>query len=273
MIKYLFHAGDLHLRTYKRHDEFKETSTQFFNEIREFSKDYSKDELRIVLTGDLVHQKITISNELVGMLDWFLREASSICPVIMIAGNHDLVEDNQDRMDSLTPIVEILNDDNIHYYKKSECILDDNIVWVVYSIFEHNQRPQIYDAIKQYGMDKTYVGLFHAPVLGSKTAAGYEFKDSGVGLDYFDGLQMVLLSDIHLRQSFSIGGLKDNVCYSSSFLQNDFGESIKGHGYLIWDVASRTFTAHDIDSDYGFYKFQINGFDDITNNAEILLNK
>jgi DNA repair exonuclease SbcCD nuclease subunit len=273
MIKKLIQISDIHIRTYKRHDECKEVLTQFFDEIRDFAKDYSPEELRIVITGDVVHQKITISPELVGFVAWFFREASSICPVVIIAGNHDLIEDNQDRMDSLTPIVEILNDDNIHYFKKSECILDDNLVWCVYSIFEHNQRPQIYDAIKQYGKDKTYVGLFHAPILGSKTAAGYEFKDSGVGLDYFDGLNIVLAGDIHMRQSFSMGGLKDNVAMAGSCLQNDFGESIQGHGYLIWDVETRTFTAHDIDSDYGFYKFQINGLDDLTAGAEILLNK
>jgi predicted MPP superfamily phosphohydrolase len=74
---------------------------------------------------------------------WFLRKLEEIAPVVLIAGNHDLLENNKDRMDSLTPMVQFLPDKEINYFKESKCYLDNNIVWCVYSIFEENAKPDI----------------------------------------------------------------------------------------------------------------------------------
>jgi hypothetical protein len=65
---------------------------------------------------------------------WFL-EIRGITVVVLIAGNHDLLENNKDRMDSLTPMVQFFTDKEINYFKESKCYLDNNIVWCVYSIF------------------------------------------------------------------------------------------------------------------------------------------
>lgn len=270
MIKKLIHISDIHVRTYKRHQEYREVISQFISEAKEIANHYEYDEVRIVVVGDIVHQKITISNELTDMLTWFFNELVSIAPVILIAGNHDLLEENKDRMDSLTPVINLIGNENIHYYKESKCYLDDNIMWAVYSIFENNSRPNIEETKEKYP-DKKIVGLFHAPVIGSKTSIGYEFKDSGVGVNYFDGCDMVLLGDIHLRQHFKNG--KTNIAYPSSLVQQDFGESISGHGYLVWDVESGDYTEHDITTNYGFYQFSIKSLDDLDNNKEILINK
>lgn len=272
MIKKIIHLGDLHIRTYKRHDEYRVVLTDFLNEIKKLLNDYSPEELRIAVTGDIVHQKVTTSNELTMFVAWFLRECADICPVIMIAGNHDLLVDNQDRLDSLTPIVEIMNNPNIHYYKESGCYVDDNIVWAIYSVFEKNQPPDDVLTIKKEHPDKTIVGLFHAPIIGSKTALGYEFTDSGVHPDYFEGCDMVLLGDIHLRNSF-MNKFGAPMCFSGSCLQQDFGELITGHGYLIWDVKNRSYTEHDILTDFGFYQFKITSLDDLDTGSEELMNK
>jgi 3',5'-cyclic AMP phosphodiesterase CpdA len=32
---------------------------------------------------------------------WFLRKLEEIAPVVLIAGNHDLLENNKDRMDTM----------------------------------------------------------------------------------------------------------------------------------------------------------------------------
>jgi 3',5'-cyclic AMP phosphodiesterase CpdA len=63
-----------------------------------------REEIRIVVAGDLV-QKIIVSNEQI-MLCLVLRKLEEIAPVVLIAGNHDLLENNKDRMDSLTPMVQ-----------------------------------------------------------------------------------------------------------------------------------------------------------------------
>lgn len=201
MIKKVIHLADIHLRTYRLHDEYQEVFSNLMEQLIDLVKDYQRDEIRIVIAGDLVHQKIIISNEQLMIGTSFLRSLEKIAPLIIIAGNHDLLENNKDRMDSISPMVQFLPDANINFFKESKCYLDDNIVWCVYSIFEKNKNPDIDSARNQFGSDKTYIGLYHAPLLNAKTDIGYDI-DHGAGLDIFEGCDIVMLGDIHRRNFF-----------------------------------------------------------------------
>lgn len=198
MVKSVIHLADIHIRTYRLHDEYKDVFKKLLYDISELVKDIPREEVRIVIVGDLVHQKIVISNEQLIIGTWFLKSLEKIAPVIIIAGNHDLLENNKDRMDSITPMVQFLPDNNINFFKESKCYLDDNIVWCVYSIFEGNKRPDIEGAKKEFGIDKTYIGLFHGALIGSTTDIGYEIEH-GYDLDIFEGCDMVMCGDIHKR--------------------------------------------------------------------------
>lgn len=198
MIKKVVHTADIHIRTYRMHDEYLDVFKTLMTDLTNLLVDYKREEIRIVVAGDLVHQKIVISNEQLMLGTWFLRKLEEIAPVIIIAGNHDLLENNKDRMDSISPMVQFLFDKNVNYFKESKCYLDDNIVWCVYSIFEGNQRPDIEGARIQFGDDKTYIGLFHGPLVGSTTDIGYEIEH-GYNLDIFEGCDMVMCGDIHKR--------------------------------------------------------------------------
>ena len=141
----VIHLADVHIRTFRMHDVYGEVFKQFLKEIRVLVKDYKREEVRIVIVGDLVHQKITISNELLTLGTWFLQKLEKIAPVIIVAGNHDFIENNKDRLDSITPMVNLLGGLDIKYYKgESSCHLDDNIVWCNYSVFDDNKRPDIF---------------------------------------------------------------------------------------------------------------------------------
>jgi DNA repair exonuclease SbcCD nuclease subunit len=198
MVRLIIHTADIHIRNYRLHDEYKRVFDTFLAKVRGQTKDYKREEIRIAIVGDLVHQKITISNEQLILTAWFIKELEQIAPVIIIAGNHDLLENNKDRMDSISPIVQFLGGRNVNYFKESKCYLDDNIVWCVYSIFEENKRPNIEGARAEFGPDKTYIGLFHGPLVGSTTDIGYEIEH-GVELDIFEGCDMVMCGDIHKR--------------------------------------------------------------------------
>ena len=268
-IKKIIHCGDIHIRTYRFHDEYKAVFTAFISQAKDLVKEYTRDEIRVVIAGDLVHQKIIISNEQLILGTWFIKQLEMIAPVIIIAGNHDLLENNKDRVDSITPMVQFLPDADINFFKESKCYLDNNIVWCVYSIFEGNTRPDIESARQQFGNDKTYVGLFHGPIIGAKTDIGYEI-DHGASLEIFEGCDMVMLGDIHKRNFFNHNGIP--VCFSSSLIQQNFGENVSKHGFLLWDVETKKFTEHDVDNDNSFYNFKIKSLDDLDNNAEIITN-
>jgi len=269
MVKKIIHLADIHIRTFRLHDEYKEVFKNLMVEISDLVKDYKKEEVRIVVAGDIVHQKIVISNEQLILGTWFLKNLEEIAPVIIIAGNHDLLENNKDRMDSITPMVKFLPDTNINYFKNSRCYLDDNIVWCVYSIFEDNKTPDIINAKAEFGGDKTYIGLFHAPLVNAKTDVGYEI-DHGSDLDVFEGCDIVMLGDIHKRQVFNHKGII--IAYPSSLIQQNFGENVSKHGFLLWDIESKTFTEHDVDNRFPYYQFRIKSLEDLETGSEKLTN-
>lgn len=269
MVKKIIHLADIHIRTFRLHDEYKDVFKNLLAQITDLVKEYKRDEVRIVIAGDLVHQKIVISNEQLVLCVWFLKKLEEIAPVIIIAGNHDLLENNKDRMDSITPIVKFLPDANINYFTETNCYLDDNIVWCVYSIFDENSTPNIPSARVEFGEEKLYVGLFHAPIINAKTDIGYDI-DHGAGLDIFEHCDIAMLGDIHKRQSFIHKGVL--IAYPSSLIQQNFGENVTKHGFLMWDVETKTFTEHDVKNDYPYYQFKIKSIDDLENNTEKITN-
>ena len=263
MIKTVVHCADLHIRLFKRHDEYKEQFEKFFEECR------IKQPERIVVVGDVVHSKNTVTPELISMVSNFFNECTKIAKTIVILGNHDFLVNNLDRLDTLTPIFEMMKNPDIVFYKHTGCYLDENIVWCVYGHMEGSQRPEIEKAKEEYGLDKTYIGLYHDPLIGLKTAVGYEFED-GNDISIFEGCDAVFCGDIHLYQVMH--HRKTPIVQCGSMLQQDYGETVKGHGYVLWDIETRTHQQIDLSSDYGFYSFKISSIEDIEPETEKLTN-
>jgi len=272
MIKKIIHIADLHIRTIQLHELYKIQFDRFIEEIREHSVQWTSegirwDEIRIVIAGDIAHQKINISNEQLLLTSWFLNQLTSYGKVIIIPGNHDFLENNTQRIDSITPIVELLDNKNITYLKDSGDYLDTdgNIQWVVYSLYQHNVRPEF---TKQEGL--LTIGLFHGPIQGLSTDLGFEFEDAYDRLNFVD-LDLLLCGDIHKRQQFILpnGGKAVMV---GSMIQQNFGETVKHHGYGIYDVETDDYTFYDLPNESPFLHFKITDITDIDNEKEELLN-
>jgi DNA repair exonuclease SbcCD nuclease subunit len=265
MIKRIIHAADVHIKTYTHHEHYRKQLQLFINDVRKQTNGYSIEEVRIVLTGDLVHQKINISNEQITMLSWFLTELSAHGKLIIIPGNHDFLVDNQDRLDSITPVVELLHNPNIFYYKDFGVYEDDNINWVVYSLYQENRKPEFTNT--DY---KLYIGLYHGQIQGMTTDLHHTFDDAFDKLN-FVGCDIVLCGDIHKRQMVKLpDGTK--IIMIGSLIQQDMAESINEHGYGLYDVEEDEYTYNDIQNESPFLHFKISDITDIDNNAEILLN-
>lgn len=266
MIKKIIHIADLHIRTYQYHELYKTQFQKFIDDVKKQIKGLSHDEVRVVIAGDIAHQKINISNEQLMLTSWFLEKlVNEVGKVVIIPGNHDFLENNTDRLDSITPIVELLNNSKISYYKDYGLYEDSNINWVVYSLYQHNEKPKY-----QKEKGKLYVGIFHGPIQGMSTDLGFKFEDGYDRLNFVD-LDLLLCGDIHKRQQFTLndGG---KAVMIGSLIQQNFGETIKHHGYGVYDVENNQYTFHDINNTQPFLHFIITDIKDIENEKEKLLN-
>ena len=258
MIKKIVHFSDLHIRLYKDHDLYRSILESAIEQWKELSPD------RIVFTGDLVHSKNQMTPELIEFVAWILTECANISKTIIIPGNHDAVISNLDKLDSLTPIVDALNNKNIYYYKDRGIYEDDNISWCVYSQFQGNIPPDLNLAT---GIK---IGLFHGPIQGMKTDLGFDFGEEAYDVEKFNGLDLVLCGDIHKRQEFNFKTGKGYMI--GSCIQQNIGESITKHGYGVYDVIRRNYDYKELFNHKPFLKFSIKGFEDIENGEEKLLN-
>ena len=258
MINRLVHFSDLHVRLFKDHDLYRSILQTALKEWETLRPD------RIVFTGDLVHSKNQMTPELVEFVAWVLSECAKIAKTIVIIGNHDFLENNNTRLDALTPIIDSLKDDRITYLKNRGVYEDDNVNWCVYSLMEHNIPPDIQKS------DKKNIGLFHGPIQGLYTDIGFKFED-GFDVDKFSGCDLVLCGDIHKRQVFDIPGKKKAYMIGSTIQQN-FGEKITKHGYGVYDIEKDEYDFVDLPNPKPFMAFYINSIDNLVDGTEKLTN-
>lgn len=57
-----------------------------------------------------------------------------------------------------------------------------------------------------------------------------------------------------------------------SLIQQNFGETVKHHGYGSYDVLNKEYTFHDLRNDQPYYHFSISDIKDIDDEKEELLN-
>ena len=265
MIKKILHISDIHIRTIQHHEMYKKQFSIFLEEAKLQTNGLLLEEIRIVITGDIAHQKINISNEQMILTSWFLSELSKIGIVVIIPGNHDFLENNIERMDSITPIIEMLNNPNIRYYKDWGVYPDENVKWVVYSLYQHNQRPTFNNTD-----DMLYIGLFHGQIQGVSTDLGFVFEDGYDKLNVL-GCDLILCGDIHKRQTFDLSdGTKGYMI--GSMIGQDHAETIKHHGYGVYDVEDNKYTFHDLPNEQPFLHFLITDIKDLDNEKELLVN-
>jgi DNA repair exonuclease SbcCD ATPase subunit len=220
-----------------------------FDEIRKRGADDSI----IYLAGDIAHAKLEMSPELVKEISWLFTECSNTCETILIAGNHDCNMNNSDRLDVLSPIVEALNLPNFHYLKDTQVYSIGGVDFSVFSIFDKRENWPTADTL--FGNKK--IALFHGPVDSSQTDVGYVVSSRHFTTDMFDGYDLALLGDIHKRQEMiSPKGCK--VVYAGSLIQQNFGESLDKHGFLVWNLDTMNYEEVDIPNDYGYYTLDIN---------------
>ena len=273
MIKKIIHIADVHIRNFVRLEEYTEKLNELNKKIEEATNGYKNEEVRIVISGDIVHSKNSISNELIAFVSSWIRELEKFGKVIVISGNHDLMVGNMSRVDTLTAIFTASKFENAIHLDSylgydSGIVPDDNVCWALYSIFNDYRRPNIEQAKKDFP-NNVIIGLYHGTIVGATLNNG-TMIDSGVNGDEFEGCDFVAAGDIHKRQEIKRGNVK--IVYPGSLIQQTFGETVTQHGFVVWDLEKKTHEFIDLSDEYALYDFEIKNVEDIENDKEILIN-
>ena len=241
----IYHISDVHIRTLKRHREYRHVFENMFNHINQ-----TKTENSIaVVTGDIVHSKLDMSPELIRMLTDFFRGFN--IPTIVILGNHDMNLNNLYREDALSPVLDMIKNDNIVFIKDNGVFDFAGITWNHMAV---DVEPAQYINGNDIETDNMKIALHHGAVHNAKTDIGYEISNEHVTTELFSGHDMTLLGDIHKPAQF----LTETIAYPGSLIQQNHGEALD-HGILIWDVKTSKAEFVEIHNDYGYVTIETDG--------------
>jgi len=235
-----------------RHQEYREVFERLYEDLRKEKPD------RIVIGGDLYDNFIDLEGEALILVAEFLNNLSNIAKVILIKGNHDYMKKNKSRIDTIETVTTLINNTGVTYYNKSGFYEDENVTWVVW---DHADGLNPWKYFKKRKLkDKFYIDLYHNPVNGCVLYNGMIMEGKYANISDLKG-NISMLNDIHLRQFFK----NKTKAYSSSLIQQDFGESVENHGYLLWDIENGTVKEKNIHNDYKFVNVVIDKDTDYDN--------
>jgi DNA repair exonuclease SbcCD ATPase subunit len=225
-INKVYHCSDIHIRLNSQHDQYRDVFNNFYTMLRE-------SELGIIVCcGDILHNKNELSPECIVLVLDFLENLAKIMPTFIIAGNHDAVLCNSDKMDSLSGILNRHSIPDLYYLKNSGVYRYNNIVFGVSSLLDSNF---IYSDTIQKKPDDILIGLYHGSVGSPINDLGYKISGEKY-IDEFKGYDIVMLGDIH---KFQYLNESKTIAYCSSLISQNFGECDEYHGYLEWDIMTK----------------------------------
>lgn len=253
-IKKIIHTADWHLKAKNGHKVFKKYLLDLFipsveHELKASS--VKNDEAIVVIAGDLFHHKYLTWESMLVMHE-VLTQVMTRWKTVIIIGNHDFNHRNPNEVDCITPIIDMIKmNPSIKpfvYSKSTESFtVGNNIKFYHFCDFDNSNLQVDEDT------NVVKVGLNHSPMVGAKYSNGTSHQSKGSSVGLFEGCDMVLLGDIHLKQE-----IKPNILYCGSLFQQNYGEKIDGHGYYIWDIDTISFKFVEIKNINPYYNIKVN---------------
>lgn len=234
------HVSDIHFRGLKRHGEYRRASEILFRQLRE------RDVDAIFIGGDIVHSKVqNITPEMISLISWWFNELAEIAPVVTMLGNHDGLVFNTNRMDTISPIVESLNNPNILLYRDTgiyPMTLEDDagnerlIHWCILSPFDEQQGAWEKMLSVPPNSEAIRIGGYHGSVASALTDQEWALR-STTNTSLFDSFDFTMLGDIHRYQTLDAPAPcgYGRIVYSGSLIQQNFGETPE-KGWVLWTI-------------------------------------
>ena len=246
MFTHIVHISDIHIRTGDkekcRYDEYMFVFRGLVDQINVWLAEEKR--LIVVLTGDIFHHKSKIESVGIFLFQEMVSMLEKLVPVVIIRGNHDYCQENieSDAIDMIQALLHNRHAPNVRYLDQSGTYKIGNILFGVVAIQDVLQKGsatasmQVCELptfpIPPTGRHDISVALYHGTLNGC-TLQNYTRSPSGVPVEWFDGYDVVMLGDVHLRQT------SKNWGYAGSLIQQNFGEPPLEHGGLLWDVKTK----------------------------------
>jgi len=172
--------------------------------------------------------------------------------------------------DVLSGLFHYTKRDNVTYIEKTGCYIAGDVgfglVSVKDTLVKGGTSGQV-SKLPNFPNDfpeqvKTKVALFHGTMINSKLQT-YKPSTEGYPLDWIKGYDVWLLGDIHMQQvnnTKKVLGYENLYSYNKdapawgypgSLIQQTFGETLNGHGYLYWNLVNSTVETVDIPNRVG----------------------
>lgn len=265
----VIHIADIHVRTgnrvSSRVDEYRHVFQNFLWEIGSL-KAVRDGTALLVIAGDVFHHKGRLETEGAVLIYEWLNQLLVMLPVLLICGNHDFRQEDPAYKDMIEMLVAPYEKGGykypIHYLRETGHYIWENIGFGITSVKDTLQAyntcgiladlPRFPDPSLLAGVD-CRVALFHGSISQSALPSGKQVSEfmSGYPLEWFAGYDIAMLGDNHTQQLNR--GLQDTLAwgYPGSLVQQDAGEPLVGHGYILWNIPERSGTLHHVRNDYG----------------------
>jgi DNA repair exonuclease SbcCD ATPase subunit len=246
-ITHIVHVADIHCKKDKQ-DHHRLVFAKFYEKLKEHSNTH-KNNLLIVICGDLFD---ALSCEIINLAREFCINLCKIAPVCIQVGNHEMASrNNPNSLDYITTTLSDLKTDHpLHIINKTGNYIYGNIVFGATDLFSNTVAT-----IDPKHKDKIKIGLYHGIINGMKNNLGFSLSNSAkFNISNFNEYDFVFLGDIHV---FHYLNRQKTIAYPSSLLQLNHGESIKEHGYILWDLLNKTSKHHHIPNDHGYLTVKI----------------
>jgi len=290
---HIIHLSDIHIRAgnqdKSRYEEYVTVFNRLFLSVGALPHLH---ESLIIITGDLFHHKNKVEPYALKLALYLLSGLAPLAPVYLIRGNHDYRQDIPHELDMISalmshsiPNVTYLDKTGTYYHGQvgmGLVAIQDTLLYGSTSgiAAELPMFPCPNDIVGLNDIECKYkIALFHGTISGTKMSSATGHSLHGYPIDWFQGFDAILLGDIHLQQVHrctpTVMNAHDTIAlphtlhlghwtyptsvdapwaYPGSLVQQDFGESIMGHGYLVWNLAERTIDAFHVQNTHGFLK-------------------
>jgi len=274
-LQYIYHLSDLHIRngdkTYCRYEEYKSVFENTIISLKA-NKDKNKldfDDYIIIITGDIFHNKNNIGNYGLLLYKTFIQELLKFSRVYIFPGNHDLIQSDINQPSLVYSSTFDLT--NLTILNETQSFIIDDIGFSYVSIentldnYKNSGRFQELPSFPDIKETVKYkIALFHGSFAFAKLYNGDDIKTetNPYPLEWIKDFDYVLLGDIHKRQVFNYK--QKTICgYSGSLIQQNFGEDIIEHGYLLWNLQTKKIKEINVKNDIGYINIKENDKGDI----------